>query len=63
MIYDRTAPVYRPSDPKEYEQFVEQREQIRSAVFEPKVSPKRGQHVDFWDSVNAAPHGIFASDA
>lgn len=63
VIYDRAAPVYQPNAPKEYEQFVVQREQIRSAVFEPEVSPKRGQHVDFWDSVANAPHGIFATNA
>lgn len=63
VIYDRTAPIYKPSDPKDYEHFVGQREQIRSAVFEPEVPPKRGQHVDFWDTVADAPHGIFANDA
>jgi len=62
VIYDRAAPVYRPNAPKEYEQFMAQREQIRGAVFEPKVSPKRGQHVDFWEAVAAEPHGIFACD-
>jgi len=53
IIYDKVAPVYRPTDPKDYEQFVQQREEIRAAVYEPTIPTPRRQHVTFWDDVRA----------
>jgi len=64
IIYDRIARVYQPGEERRYEEFVAQREEIRSIVFEPRELPKQGVHVRFWDQVAAgeadgvlAPHG------
>ncbi len=61
IIYDRTAPVFHPEDPREFGSFLEQRSEIRRLVFEHRELPRRGQHTDFWETVAAgqAP-GIMA---
>lgn len=53
VVYDKVAPVYRPGDPKDYEQFAGQRDDIRRTVFEPPTPTPRRQHVTFWDDVAA----------
>lgn len=53
VIYDVAAPVYAPGQPKQYEEFVAQREEIRARVFEPETPPRLGEHVRFWDQVAA----------
>ena len=53
IIYDAPAPVHEPDTPREFEQFQEQRDQIRNVVFEPKQLPDRETHVHFWDDVKA----------
>ncbi|MDO8599042.1 MAG: ATP-binding cassette domain-containing protein [bacterium] len=53
VVYDKVAPVYRPTDAKDYEDFTAQREEIRAAVYEPSIPTPRHQHVTFWDDVRA----------
>ena len=53
VVYDKVAPVYRPGDPKDYEQFADQRKEIRETVTEPKTPTPRGKYVTFWDDVAA----------
>jgi len=64
IIYDRAARVYQPGEERRYEEFIAQREEIRSIVFEPKVLPKQGVHVRFWDQVAAGEvDGVLATHA
>ena len=53
IVYDKPAPIYQPGEQKSYEAFVQMREEIRSVVFEPKVPPTIGEHICFWDEVEA----------
>ncbi|MBI4434859.1 ATP-binding cassette domain-containing protein, partial [Candidatus Uhrbacteria bacterium] len=53
IVYDKPAPVYRPGEPKNYEQFAVQRRDIRETVFEPPTPTPRGKHVTFWDDARA----------
>ena len=61
IVYDKPAPVYRPGDRKNYEQFAVQREEIRRTVFEPKTPTPRRHHVTFWDDVAAGRTGGITS--
>jgi ABC-type nitrate/sulfonate/bicarbonate transport system ATPase subunit len=51
IIYDRAAPIYRPDDPKEHEDFLEQRGEIRRIVFDEEHLPDADTHVAFWNNV------------
>jgi NitT/TauT family transport system ATP-binding protein len=52
IIYDRAAPVYHPDDPRELEDFIEQRSEIRLCVFNEGHLPRADAHVTFWDDVH-----------
>ncbi len=61
IVYDRTAPVFHPDDPREFGSFLSQRKEIRDVVFEHRELPKRGQYDDFWQTVEAGlAQGILA---
>jgi NitT/TauT family transport system ATP-binding protein len=53
IVYDKPAPVYRPGDAKDYEQFAAQRKEIREAVTEPTTPTPRGKYVTFWQDAAA----------
>lgn len=36
IVYDKAAPVFHPDDPKNFDAFVDQREELRKAVFDPE---------------------------
>ena len=62
VVYDAVAPVYSPRDPRNYDDFVKQREEIRSVVFEPEPRMPREQGVRFWDEHRAGRGtGVMAS--
>ena len=48
IVYDRAAPTFEPNTPREFEQFVAQRDEIRNIVFEPENPPDPETHRDFW---------------
>ena len=52
VIYDQTAPVYQPEEEKNLEEFVKQRQAIRTAVFDPGVLQERDEFCRFWDEVH-----------
>jgi NitT/TauT family transport system ATP-binding protein len=61
IVYDTLAPVFHPGSVREYEHFVEQRQEIRNVVFAEDVRQPRGRHVDFWSRVRAGEaHGVLA---
>ena len=63
IVYDRPCPVFSPDDPRDFSKFVEQREELRRAVFDENFIKDRNEHVTFWkdlgtlaNSVAAIPH-------
>ena len=48
IVYDKAAPVFHPSDPREYGIFLEQKEELRRVVFEPNRVKDYQQYVSFW---------------
>lgn len=48
IVYDRPCPVFLPDAPKDVERLVEQREELRRAVFDPSYIKRRDKYVSFW---------------
>ncbi len=64
VIYDRAAPIYHPDDPKEHEDFVEQRREIRRIVFDEEHLPDADSNVTFWSTVKTqGGHGVVGKEA
>jgi NitT/TauT family transport system ATP-binding protein len=53
VVYDKPAPVYRPDELRDFEIFLEQREDIRTAAFNPTILQAPEEHVRFWDELRA----------
>jgi len=53
VVYDRPCPVFQPDDPKDVEKLVEQREQLRRAVFDPAYVKHHSKYVSFWSELAA----------
>ncbi len=49
VIYDRTSPVFEPHEVREFEQFEQQREELRKQVFDPDTLQPIEQFVTYWD--------------
>ena len=47
IVYDKAAPVFRPTDAREFDAFVAQKEELREAVFDPKVLQPADEYVTF----------------
>jgi NitT/TauT family transport system ATP-binding protein len=54
IVYDRPCPIFHPDDPKDLAKFVEQREELRKAVFEPTYIKHYSKYVSFWQDLDAA---------
>ncbi|MDA0659032.1 MAG: ATP-binding cassette domain-containing protein [Planctomycetota bacterium] len=55
VVYDRPAPIEGPNDPRDFESFHEQKEELRRVVFDPAVSQPASDFVTFWkDHAHAA---------
>jgi NitT/TauT family transport system ATP-binding protein len=48
IVYDKAAPVYRPDQPKELGDFLEQKEQLLKAVFDEEHIQHHSEFVSFW---------------
>ncbi len=48
IVYDKPAPVFAPHDPRDFEQFREQREELRRVVFDPGHLEHWSKHVTYW---------------
>jgi NitT/TauT family transport system ATP-binding protein len=48
VVYDRPCPVFSPDEPKDLDRLVEQREQLRKAVFDPQYVKHHSKYVSFW---------------
>ncbi len=54
VVYDRPCPVFHPDDPRDYSKLVDQREELRNAVFEPSYIKHRSKYVTFWNELASA---------
>ena len=62
VTYDKVARVYHPGEEKRYEEFIAQREEIRSIVFEPATPVDPSEHVLFWGQVERGEaHGVLGT--
>ncbi|MFN7732164.1 MAG: ABC transporter ATP-binding protein [Pirellula sp.] len=52
ILYDRPCPVFRPDDPRDFSKFMEQREELRRAVFEDDYIKHREKYVTFWKELS-----------
>jgi len=52
IVYDRPSPVFRPEDPRDFSKFVEQREELRRAVFDEDYIKDRNKYVTFWNDLS-----------
>jgi len=53
IVYDRPCPVFQPDDPRDFSKFVEQREELRRAVFDPAYIKDHTKYVTFWNELAA----------
>ena len=62
VVYDQMAPVYKPDEAREYEQFIRQREEIRAVAFNPEILQEREEFRRFWQDIQAGKGaGIFSN--
>jgi NitT/TauT family transport system ATP-binding protein len=59
IVYDKAAPVFRPTDPREFEIFLAQKEDLRRVVFDPHHVEDFQQYVSFWREYQKT-HGVEA---
>ena len=48
VVYDRPSPVFEPHEVREYEQFEQQREELKRQVFDPDQLQPIDQFVTYW---------------
>jgi NitT/TauT family transport system ATP-binding protein len=49
IVYDKAAPVFKPSDPKDVGKFLAQKEELLRAVFDEQHIQHHSQFVSFWE--------------
>lgn len=52
VVYDKASPVFEPHEVREYEQFEQQREEVRQQVFHSKRLQAAGEHITYWDEMS-----------
>lgn len=57
IVYDRPSPVFRPEDPRDFSKFVEQRDELRKAVFDENYIKDRNKYVTFWNDLSELAKG------
>lgn len=60
VVYDRPCPVFHPDDPKDLSKLIEQREELRSAVFDPNYVKHHSKYVSFWDELSSDAKAVAA---
>ena len=48
IVYDKPAPIFRPGDARDFEQFEQQKDEMRRAVFDPDRIQHHDEFVTFW---------------
>ncbi|MFM8571237.1 MAG: ABC transporter ATP-binding protein [Pirellula sp.] len=57
IVYDKPCPVFHPDDPRDYSKFVDQREELRRAVFDDEYIKDRNKYVTFWNDLSRLAEG------
>jgi NitT/TauT family transport system ATP-binding protein len=57
VVYDKPCPVFHPNDPRDYSKFVDQREELRHAVFDDEYIKDRNKYVTFWNELSRLAEG------
>lgn len=57
VVYDKPCPVFHPDDPRDYSKFVDQREELRRAVFDDEYIKDRNKYVTFWNDLSRLAEG------
>jgi len=52
VVYDKPCPVFHPNDARDYSKFVDQREELRRAVFDDEYIKDRNKYVTFWNDLS-----------
>jgi NitT/TauT family transport system ATP-binding protein len=60
IVYDKPAPVFLPGDPRKFDGFLEQKEELRRVVFDPNYLVDYREYVTFWDQHQEAAAGAGA---
>ncbi len=60
IVYDRPCPVFHPDDPKDLAKFIEQREELRQAVFNADYIKHHSKYVSFWNELEQAERKALA---
>ncbi len=59
IVYDKAAPVFDPNEVKHVEYFIDQKNEIKDAVFNKNIRRGRNEYVKFWDQIKEhEAHGI-----
>jgi ABC-type nitrate/sulfonate/bicarbonate transport system ATPase subunit len=48
IVYDKAAPIFHPKEPKDVAGFLQQKDELRKAVFDPKHLQHHQEYVSFW---------------
>ena len=63
IVYDDIAPVFLPTQARDFGLFIKQREEIRRLVFDPNVLQGREKALRFWDRVGCGDgQGVLSND-
>ena len=57
IVYDKPAPVFHPSDPREFSSVLEQQQELRHAVFDPEYLQNYEEYISFWKERQQASGG------
>ncbi|MFM8262246.1 MAG: ABC transporter ATP-binding protein [Pirellula sp.] len=57
VVYDKPCPIFHPDDPRDYSKFVDQREELRRAVFDDEYIKDRNKYVTFWNDLSRLAEG------
>ena len=57
IVFDKAAPVFHPTDPREFGAFVDLKEQLREAVFDPRRLQHHQEYVSFWSDQQSLEEG------
>jgi len=49
IVYDRPSPVFHPDDPRDFDIFLSQREELRQVVFDSESKRRHEEFVTFWN--------------
>jgi len=58
IVYDRPCPIFRPDNPRDFSKFIEQREELRKAVFDEQYIKDRNKYVTFWKDLSSLANSV-----